>query len=227
MRKRLWATLLVGAASALAVGLTAAPVAAAGKTWTVAPGGSFVTSTPGTSSILTDASTFAHFTCDGLTAQGVLKVGAALTNPLAHITVLNDAKSGTPQITCTGDGLIFTLTFNRFPMGIKAVQYNATAGKVTGEIDNIDATIAAATGAPGCAAIVDGTASGAGDGSARFEYLNSSGLVQSFGGGSHPLHAYTVTGCNSVIRTGDVLTYKGSFTIKSSPGGVVNTITSP
>ena len=228
MRKHLWATLLVGAASAVSVGLSATPVAAAGHTWTVTPGGNFVTSVPGAASFLTDGSTLARFTCDGLTAQGVLATGSGLINPVGKITAVKSAVSGTAQVNCSGHGLSFGITFTHLPLDIAAIRYNATAGKVIGEIRGIAASISALSGAPACAATVDGTAAGAKDGSARFEYLNSSGLLGTFNGvTSSPLHAYNVSGCNARIRSGDVLTYKASFTIVSSPGSTVNTITSP
>jgi len=228
MRKHLWATLLVGAASAVSLGVSATPAAAVPHTWTVTPGGNFVTSVPGAGSVLTDGNTLARFNCDGLTAQGVLASGTGLLNPIGHITVLNSAVSGTGQIDCSGHGLSFALAFTHFPMDIAPIKYDATLGKVIGEIRGIAATISALAGAPACAATVDGTAAGARDGSARFAYLNSSGLLGTFSGvSSSPLHVYNATGCNSRIRTGDVLNFKASFTIVSSPGATVNTITSP
>jgi hypothetical protein len=224
MYRYLGGPFLVVAASALMIGSSTMPVAAATSTWTVTPGGSFQTYQPGHSSNLTDTTTGIKFPCTGVYASGTFKSGSGLTNPIGTIT-------GISTVLCGADGLAFSITFSSLHTKIRAVTYDATTSRIHGAVLGLNATLAADTGSPACAVTMDGTAPGARNGMVRFQYLNP---TSSDRGGElvtykkqTNLHAYNVSGCNGLINSGDTFAWGAWFWIDSTNGSVVNTIASP
>jgi hypothetical protein len=223
MRKHLFAAIVAGGASALAVGLGAMPTAAATATWTVTPGGVF--NDPGVPihSHFTNVTTGTALLCQGLKIVGTFKSGSGLTNPIGQITAATGA--GAVPILC-GSTTEFNMTFSHYPMGIRAVSYDAGTGVTTGVITGIHITLSTAFGAPACTGTIDGTAPNANTGAIHFSYTNGGGDDLRFNVRSN-LHAYNVTGCGGLIHSGDAISYwgiTGPYPIASS---MPNTITSP
>jgi hypothetical protein len=214
MRKRLIAGLLTGVAtSALTVGLVASPALAA--TWTVKPGGS-VTGKAGTTT-LTDKSTGAKLTCTdspGSKAVGSLKSGSGLSNPIGSLTSVTFSN-------CTGPGgLGFTVkttatTTHKWP--ITATSFSA--GKTTGNISHIHATLTGTT--ISCKATIDGTGASANNGKVTITHVNSAPAKLKVTGGGN-LHAYNVSGCLGAINSGDATSFVATYTLNKG-----QTITSP
>ncbi|HEY2442799.1 MAG TPA: hypothetical protein VGI31_06665 [Streptosporangiaceae bacterium] len=211
MRKRISAIIVAGGAAALTLGLTTAPsFATTAKTWTVNPGG--VTSGKAGVTKLTDTASGTVLTCKSSTTSVTLPSGSGHSGTgLGSITAL-------AFNTCTGPlGLTFTVKSNALPWKLNALTYTAATGTTHGSITGIDATL---TGS-GCSATVDGTASGANNGSVKGTYVNSTHKLKvSPTGGT--LHIYNVSGCFGLIANGDASTFVGTYTV--TPG---QTITSP
>jgi len=222
MRKYLFATFLVGAASALTVGLGAVPVVAATATWTVTPGGAFTTLSPAIHSHLTDTTTGTALLCQGLAIDGAFKSGSGLTNPIGQITGAHGASPG--PLLC-GSSTPFGITFSHFPMGIRAVSYDASTGVTTGVITGIHITLSTAPGAPACTGTIDGTGANANNGKVHFSFFNSGGELH-FNVRSN-LHAYNVSGCSGLILSGDAISYRAITDPRNTTSAMTYTITSP
>src|SRR5215467_8814687 len=140
--KRAGSVLIVGAATAAVVGLSAAPAFAA--TWTVKPGGA-ITAKAGTTT-LKDNNTGNTLTCASSSGKGSVKKGSGLSGTgIGSITALAFS-------TCKGPlGLTFTVHTSAFPWHLNAVSFSS--GVTTGTITHIHATLSG----PGCSATVDGT----------------------------------------------------------------------
>jgi len=223
MRKHVLATALAGAASALTVGLGAASAVAATATWTVTPGGKFIsTDNSGRNQRLTDTSTGTEILCRDLQISGTFKSGTGLTNPVGRITSVGYNNFPGPY-TCTVGPSSGPISVTFSPIGFRAVRYDATRGLTYGAFVGIHATFSGLSSFT-CSGVLDGTSATAGNGLVRFKYLDSFGLLQTFLGGGN-LHLYNVSGCGGLINSGDALTVRASFVLASH--GRVNTITSP
>jgi hypothetical protein len=226
MRKHLFATVVAVTASALYVGLGAAPVVAATATWTVTPGGAFTTPSAAIHSHLTDATTGAAFLCQGLAIDGTFKSGSGLTNPIGHIIGAHGAGTGPLLCASSTSSTQFGMTFSHFPMGIRAVSYDASTGVTTGVITGIHITLSTAPGASACTGTIDGTGPNANNGEIHFSYTNSVFDALRFKVGSS-LHAYNVSGCGGLIHSGDAISYRALTDPLNTVSGMPNTITSP
>lgn len=203
MRTRLGITLLATAAAAAMVSLSAGPAFAgpgvAAATWTVSPGGS-VSGTAGTTT-LQDSTTGITLTCTSSQANGSLKSGSGLANPLGKITSLTFN-------TCTGPlGISFSASVTG-PFPLKGTAYSASTGTATGKIAKIHGAISG----PLCSAVVDGTSATANNGAVKFHYTNSTGALQVLTTGGN-LHIYNVNGCFGLINSGDTATFGGTYAI--------------
>ena len=101
-----------------------------------------------------------------------------------------------------------------FPWHLNAKSFKN--GVTTGTITGIHATL---TG-PSCSAVVDGTGATANNGTVTATYTNSTGKLATTGAGN--LHVYNVSGCAGLINSGDITSFKGSYTVSPK-----QTITSP
>ena len=202
MRKPVSSVLVITAAAALALGLSATTsFATTAKTWTVTPGGSITGKS--TSPTLTDTNTGTKLTCKTASAAGQAKSGKGLPGAkLATVTALSFA-------TCTGPaGLTFTVKTSAFPWFLNATGYNASTGVAKGKITGGHATLSG----PGCSATVDGTSATADNGSIAGTYTNSTHKLKAVPAGSN-LHVYNVSGCLGLINNGDAAVLAGSFAI--------------
>ncbi len=218
-----YATLL--AAAAMTVTLGATPVVTATSTWTVTPGGNFMSVKHPLHSYLTDTSTGAVFHCDSWLPAGWLRGGTGLASPIGKITTFYLAAGGS-EVECSGNGLSLGITFNDLPIGIRAERYDSSTNQVAGAILKINASLYAIGGYPACTATLDGTSPTADNGKLRFKYFNAGGELRTLTAGTN-LHFYNVSGCNGLINSDDALTYQAWSWIAAESSGAVNTITSP
>ncbi|HEV2371602.1 MAG TPA: hypothetical protein VGS19_05465 [Streptosporangiaceae bacterium] len=210
--KRAGSVLVTSAALAGVLGLsagsaTAATSTAVKATWTVKPGGA-ITAKAGTTT-LTDKNTGNQLKCASSSGKGTLKSGSGLSGTgIGSITALTFT-------TCTGPlGLVFTVHNSHFPWHLNAMSFSS--GVTTGTITGIHSMLSG----PSCSAIVDGTSATANNGQVTATYSNSTGKLTATGGGN--LHLYNVSGCFGLIKSGDVVSFKGSYAVTPK-----QTITSP
>lgn len=206
MRKSARGAALVGAATAVVVGLGVGPAFAA-TTWTVKPGGA-ITAKAGTTK-LKDTKTGQTLYCKSSTTKATLKHGSGLAGAkIGKITSVTFS-------TCTGPfGLTFfvkTSASSTTPWYLNAVSYNATSGVTTGTITGIHAVL---TG-PSCKAIVDGTGATAHNGKVQGTYTNSTDKLKILASGGN-LHIYKVSGCSGLIHSGDPTTFTGVYLVSPS-----------
>jgi hypothetical protein len=225
MRRYRYLSAVPLAAAVVATLLGATPVVAATSTWTVAPGGDFLSVKHPLHSFLTDTSTGAVFPCDSWLPAGSFKRGTGLANPIGKITTFYMV-AGSSEVECSGNGLSLGITFNDLPLGIRAERYDSGTNQTFGAILKIDASLYAIGGYPACTATLDGTGPAADNGELRFKYFNAGGELRTFTAGTN-LHFYDVAGCNGLIGSGDALTYQAWSWIASEGHDAVNTITSP
>jgi hypothetical protein len=203
-------TLLVGATTALVIGVTAGTALAVNATWTVKPGGAFSFSG---SAQVKDATNPAHTVakCTSVKLSGTLKTGSG-NSGTGIGTITSASFSG-----CTIANISVTVTTHGLPWHENALSFNKTAGVTTGTISGID-LVATTTG---CTATLDGTAAGANNGVTKMTYTNSTGKIKLLGTGGN-LHSYAVVGCFGLVNNNDVQQASGSGTVTPK-----QTITSP
>lgn len=195
--------LVAGVALATAVGLSAAPALAAGKTWTISPGGAI--SAKAKSAKVTDTTSGNSLTCKSSTMKGKLKSGKKLKGTAAG-TVSAFTISG-----CAIDGAAIKVTPSHLPWKLNLVSYNKTKGVTTATLTGIHIKIAVA--ALGCSAIVDGTKATGDNGMITVTYTNKTGVLTTLTKGGN-LKLYSVSsGCLGVINTGDKVTLGASYTV--------------
>ena len=209
MRTPIRATLLTGAAAALAIGLGATVAAASTieATWTVTPGGS-ITGTAGTTT-LKDTKSGTVLTCKSSAASGILKSGSGLSGTgIGSVTQLSITGRTGPL------GLAFTVAAEHLPYALNARTYTASTGTTKGTITGIEAKFSAS----GCSLNVDGTTATT-PGSVTAKFVNSSDTLSTSGG---TLHIWNVSGCFGLVANGDPATLAAKY--KISPAQM---ITSP
>jgi hypothetical protein len=202
------------AAAALTATLGAAPSSAttAAKTWTVKPGGSVTVSG---SLVLKDPKTGTPSPCKSVKLDANLKSGSGLAGP--GIGSISSSTFAGCSVATGFDP--FVVTVNGLPWKLNATSYDAKTGVTTGTITGIDL---AATGTPGCYAVLDGTAAGADNGMIQFTYTNSTGRLKLLPKGGN-LHWWAVSGCAGLLgRGGDPAQPSGTLTVTPK-----QTITSP
>lgn len=212
IHKRAGSVLVMGAALAGALGLSAGSAIAAtnakvAATWTVKPGGA-ITAKAGKTT-LKDTKTGTVLTCASSSGKGTVKKGSGLSGfHIGTITALGFSN-------CTGPlSLTFSVHTTHFPWHLNAVSF--ASGVTTGTITGIHATLSG----PGCSAVVDGTGASANNGKVTAKYSNGTGKLTTTGAGN--LHVYKVSGCAGLIHSGDGSSFKGSYAISPK-----QTITSP
>lgn len=213
IRKRLTKrTLLVGATTALVIGVTAGTALAVNATWSVSPGGSFSFSGSGQ---VKDATTGTVAKCTSIKLSGTLKSGHGLAG--ASIGTITTASF----TGCTIATISVTVTIGSgsLPWEMNALKFNASKGVTTGSIEDIDLRASA----PGCSAVLDGTAVGSNNGLDKITYTNSTGKIALLGPGGN-LHSFGIAPgtCFGLINNGDVQQASGSGTVTPK-----QTITSP
>lgn len=198
MHKGIGTILLTGGAAALMIGLVPmASFAAPAPTFSVSPGGSF-TGTKSGHFTLTDTTTGKSILCTHSSSAGTFKSGTKLPGAgIGSITSLALTSCTTPS------GGTVNITAGHLPWTLNAVSFDkaVNGGTTTGTVTGIHATLSG----PKCQATVDGTGAAANDGQTGIHYHNTPGKLTILTQGSN-LHAYGVTGCLHVIKTGDPLT---------------------
>ena len=195
--------LVAGVALATAVGLSAAPALAAGKTWTISPGGAITGKAK--SATVTDTTTGNSLTCKSSALKGKLKAGKKLSGKAAG------SISGFGISGCTAEGQAVTVTPGKLPWKLNLVSYNKTKGVTTATLTGIHIKLSVAS--LGCSAIVDGTKATADNGMIQVTYTNKTGVLKTLTTGGN-LKLYDVTsGCLGVINTGDKVTFSASYTV--------------
>ena len=194
MRARFARILLGGAAAVLSATLSATTALAA-SSWTVTPGGPYRGS--GTL-MLEDGSTGSIFSCDSSIA-GKFRKGTGPGTHIGSITSLGLSK-------CTGPlGLTFTATAGGLPWFLNAASYKS--GTTTGKVTGIHLSFSGA----GCSAVVDGTPGSKDNGKVTFTYTNSTHKLTM--GTPDNLHAYSVSGCEGLLNSGDSMNMSATYTI--------------
>jgi hypothetical protein len=202
--KRVGGILIVSAATAAVVSLSAAPALAA--TFSVTPGGSFSFSGSGQVKDQTTG-TVAHCT---INLSGTLKSGHGLSG--AGIGSITSASFA----SCTIATISVSVAVHGLPWKENVTGVNATTGTVKGNISGIDLVASA----PGCSATLDGTAAGANNGKTNITYSDKTGVLTLLGNGN--LHSWAVSGCFGLLNNGDVQKASGSGSVTPK-----QTITSP
>ena len=208
MRKFVASSLLVGAAAAGAIGLTATSALAA--TWTVSNGGSFTATLASGSTVnFKDVTTNQPFNCTGSTVSGNAPNGTGLSGT-GIATLSNGTFTG-----CTGN-LGATGTATLTSGSLNAVSYNSSTGTTTGTITGVNATLSIHDLLGTCTAKVSGSVN-------NVSYTNAGVLtVTADTTPGLTITSATGSGCAGLIRTGD----KATFATKYSVSPVVH-ITSP
>ncbi|HEX3490817.1 MAG TPA: hypothetical protein VHU92_15825 [Streptosporangiaceae bacterium] len=195
--------LVAGVALATAVGLSAAPALAAGKTWTISPGGAI--SAKAKNATVTDTTSGNSLTCKSSTMKGKLKAGKKLAGKAAGTV------SGFTITGCSIEGQAITVKPSHLPWKLNLVSYNKAKGVTTATLTGIHIKITVA--ALGCSAIVDGTKSTADNGMITVTYTNKTGVLKTQTKGGN-LKLYGVTsGCLGVINSGDKVALGASYTV--------------
>lgn len=203
--------LVMSAAAASVIVLTAAPVLAA-VTWTVKPGGS-VTGKAG-ATVVTDTTAGHSVTCTSSVAKGTLKSGSHLAGAgIGTATSLNfkgcTVASVTASMAITGK------------MPLNATKYDATTKVAHMTLTKIHGTFS--VGTFGCSATLDGTGAAAHNGMVLATFSNKTNVLKVLATGGN-LHLYHVSnGCSiGNIHSGDSVNFTGSYKLT-----VKQTITSP
>ena len=201
--------LLTGGATALAVGASAGVALALAITFSISPGGA-ITAKAGKTT-LTDTKTHTVLTCTSSSSSGTLKKGHGISGAgLGTISKLSFS-------TCTGPlSLTFTVTNSGFPWKLSGASFNSTTGVTTGNITGIKSHLSG----PSCSANVAGTTATT-PGKVKVTYTNSTHKLRVLPTGG-TLHVFNVSGCFSLINSGDATQFSGTYTV--TPG---QTITSP
>lgn len=205
MRTRIQTILAAGGAALLAIGLSATPsLATTAGTWSVSPGGSFTAKHSGKIT-LADTKTGKSIICTSSTAAGAFKSGHGLSGTgIGSIHALS-------LTNCTdAKGRVFTVKASAFPWSLSAEKYNPaiTAGLTTGTASGIHVAFSAA----GCSGILDGTSATAHNGEVVIHFHNSLSKLKFEAHGGN-LHAYRVTGCSGLFKTGDTMTVDNAYLV--------------
>ncbi len=199
------------AATALTVSLCA-PALASTATWTVSPGGRYV-SHSAEYWFLQDDGTKYKIPCNDVSARFHFKSGTGLTNPIGiikSISLNNCGYGGTAN------------TFSVLPVGLpwafRALSYDPSTGATRGVVLNVHFTVTGAS----CSAVIDGTGPTAYNGQLQFYWDNGSNVFDIGTKGTRHLHVYNVSGCSGVFSNGDPILANGAYTMPASL-----TITSP
>jgi len=213
MRNRIGAIVSTGGAVALMIGLAATPSFATTPTWTVGPGGSFTAAQSGKFTLI-DTTTGNSLTCATTHGKGRFKTGSGLSGiDIGRLTAATFTG-------CSGTGgLTFTMTASHFPWMLSASTYDpaTTGGLTVGTVSGIHAVISGTS----CSATVDGTSATANDGQAEIHFHNSLDKLKISNNASN-LHVYNVTGCSSLIKSGDPITFSSAYLLTPT-----QTISSP
>jgi len=227
MRKVLSAAITAGAASALVAGLAVIPAAATTTTWSVTPGGAFL-STIARQTRLHDLHTGGkNYACQSIKMTGTFRSGSGLVNPIGQIATMRGPS--TSSIVCALPGIAFLITFTHFPMNISARHYDAATGVTQKVITGAHIKISTVPGHAPCTGVIDGTGPNAHDGKIPFTYANTGGELAGeldFAQDFINLTAYNVTGCGGQIHSGDQFIYQ-VMAFPRTTAGMANTITSP
>jgi hypothetical protein len=198
IRKLAGSALILGAVTALVIGVSAAPAFA--STWTVAPGGPFAGNAV-TTTTLTDNGVPTTVSCTNSVVKGALVSGNVPTG-----THLGKIIAASFQ-NCTVGTTTFTVTSTHTPWWLNAASYANPI--TTGHLVGIHLTL---THAP-CSAVVDGTSATADNGTVKIKYSNSSQTLKVLSAGGN-LHIYSVsTGCGSLFVSGDTVGYTATYAI--------------
>lgn len=225
MRMRLVSMPLAGGVAVLLATAGIISADASTATWTVTPGGNFHTAVTYQHSYIADNTTGVKFTCNGIAASGVFKRGSGLTNPIGKIKSLGTGGTAGDYV-CGGDGFGFKVTVSDQPLDITALSYDASTGKVHGQIRDLDLSISTESPYASCTANIDGTAASANDGRVPFEFVEGRGnnTLYTYPTGGN-LRAYNVSGCGGLISDADSIGYE--FEAGISGTHELETITSP
>jgi hypothetical protein len=196
------------AAGALALALAAGTVPAVASastsaaTWTVTPGGQYRAQvrTDNFWGIL-DVGTGQEIQCtvnaSAWSMRLRFKKGTGLSNPIGWVRSLSFPKPCFPG----GMGPV-TLSAAGVPWGINALAYDPAGQVTSGRIRRMHLALSG----PHCSAVLDGSSATANDGTMPFEYNNElPNTLQTGGSFSGNLHAYRVTGCREMLRSGDMV----------------------
>jgi hypothetical protein len=188
--------LLALIAATLPIALPAGPAEAA-TTWTVSPGGPVTGHARGTA--LTNTTTGqAGIFCASSSSRGTFRSGSKLSGV---------ALGSIAAVSFTGG--CYTLTAGHLPWKVNAESYNPGTGTTTGTITGIHLVF---TDPTFCDFAADGTSAAAGNGTARFMYVNGSGKLRILPTGSN-LHFYHVRGCGGAFHNGDAAALTGTYVI--------------
>jgi len=199
-------TLWISGAALMAVGLTATAAFAAARSGS-APGSqrasSTVTWSVSSSEVtggtvkwpLTDSTTGSKISCFGQPVYSFTQ-RMGLHGRIAPITAISFASCTLPG------GTAITLTANNLPWRLMAVSFNPSRnlGVTTGNVAGIDISLSGS----GCSGVLDGTAAGANNGTARYQFYNNPDFL--IGRNQGNLHIYNVTGCTGLFNNGDAFT---------------------
>jgi hypothetical protein len=201
--------LFTGGATALTIGATAGVALAVAITFSISPGGA-ITAKAGKTT-LKDTTTAQTLSCTSSSSSATLKSGHGISGTnLGSITALSFNN-------CTGPGgFTFTVSDSGFPWTLSGASFNASSGVTTGHISGIFAHLSG----PSCTADIAGKTATTG-GQVKVTYTNSTHKLRVFPGGG-TLHIWNVSGCFTLINTGDASQFTGTYTV--SPA---QTITSP
>jgi hypothetical protein len=197
---------VVGCAVAAVTGITAASTLAA-TTYTVKAG----TKTSGTSAYTgkSGAITFTDGSlalgCDGGTAKGVATLGPNVRAKVATITA-------TTWKNCSGPGGLVLKPKQNGTWTVNALGATTAAGVTKGYVGNVNARVSSSPDASQCSFTVTGAAVG--------NYNNSTGklTLTPTSSGTRVLKVSDVTGCFSLIKNGDTVTFGAAYTITTATG---------
>jgi hypothetical protein len=198
MRKTLASSVLVGAAAAGAIALTAPAAFAA--TWTVSNGGNFTATSSSVS--FKDVTTNQTFNCTASTITGNAPNGTGLSGTgIAHLNSGGSFTGCTGPLGSTGTATLGGGTLN-------AVSYNSTSpGTTSGTITGITATLNIRDLFGTCTAAVSGSVN-------TVKYVNS-GTLTTAPDASPVLTITSATGsgCAGLIKAGDKTTFTASYSV--------------
>jgi hypothetical protein len=221
MRRRAGARTISAALGAvgLVIGLGAMPALAAGSTWTVTPGGTYLASPQDDSPAqLVDQNTKYKIDCSDASWNALLqfKAGSGVANPIGKLKALAISSP------CYGQ-FGGTIVPAGLPWSFRALSYDPGTGEVTGRLLGVHLNLSGG----GCTAELDGTGATADDASIAFDFLNGgaedgNGALGITKLGTGDFHVYGASGCGTDLNNGDEVNLSAEFNL-SSP----LTITSP
>ena len=200
--------MLSGSAALVVVGIAASAAFAAPRsgpaarrpstsgsgTWSVSQ--SVTTSGSSKGAALIDTTTGTRITCStGVGSNFSFTRGMGLHNPIATMGGIQFFSCALPG------GAAVSVTANR-QWDMMGVSFNPrrNLGVTSGDLAGIDISISSSV----CSGVLDGTAAGANDGTANYQFYNNPDFLIGRSGGS--LHIYNVSGCTGLFNTGDTFT---------------------